>query len=137
MSGWLLDTNVASHIIRGDRPQITRRLVSLPMSEIAISSITEAELHYGLVRRDRPPALAERIAQFLLRVDVLAWDRGAAQAYGDLRARCDARGVSLTPLDMMIAAHALAAERVLVTRDKAFSRLADRLEIDPWGEGDG
>jgi tRNA(fMet)-specific endonuclease VapC len=132
VSGYLLDTNIASHVIRGDRPEITRRLASLPMAEIAISAVTEGELLYGLARRDYPQALSERVRQFLLRVDVLAWDSDVAQAYADLRASCEARGVTLAPLDMMIAAHALAADCMLVTRDQAFSRA--QLKTDDWSE---
>jgi len=132
MSGFLLDTNVASHIIKGDRPEITERLVALPMDEIAISVVTEAELRFGLAKRDHPAALSERVRQFLLRVDVLDWDRGAAQAYGDLRARCEREGVVLAPLDMMIAAHAVSADAILVTRDKAFSRVSSPLQVDDW-----
>jgi len=132
MSGYLLDTNIASHVIRGDRQDIGRRLASLPMEEIAISAVTEGELRYGLAKRNYPAALTERVRQFLLRVDVLAWDRGAAQAYGDLRASCEAEGVSLAPLDMMIAAHAVAAGAVLVTRDKAFSRIAGSFRMENW-----
>jgi tRNA(fMet)-specific endonuclease VapC len=73
MSGYLLDTNVASHVIKGDRPEIGRRLASLPMEDIAISAVTESELLFGLARRGYPAALTERVRQFLLRVDVLPW----------------------------------------------------------------
>ena len=132
MSGYMLDTNVASHVIRGDRPEISDRLASLPMSEIVISAVTEGELLYGLAKRNYPPGLSERVRQFLLRVDVLAWDREVTQAYAALRAGCEATGVSLAPLDMMIAAHAVAADAVLVTRDKAFSRVSDQLKIEDW-----
>jgi tRNA(fMet)-specific endonuclease VapC len=108
MSGYLLDTNIASHIIRGDRPEIIARLTAIPMADIAISSVTEGELLYGLAKRGRPVALAERVRQFLIRVDILDWDRKAAGAYGDLRTQCERLGVPLAPLDMMIAAHAVA-----------------------------
>ena len=132
MSGYLLDTNIASHVIRGDRREISDRLASLPMAEVAISAVTEGELLYGLAKRDYPSLLSERVRQFLLRVDVLAWDRNVSQAYADLRASCEARGVTLAPLDMMIAAHAVAAGAVLVTRDKAFSRVSGALKTDNW-----
>lgn len=132
MSGYLLDTNVASHIIKGDRPEISRRLASLPMAEIAISAVTEAELLFGLAKRGYPAALTERVRQFLLRVDVLDWDRAAAQAYADLRAGSESMGVNLSPLDMMIAAHAVAADAVLVTRDQAFSRIPAPLKTEDW-----
>jgi tRNA(fMet)-specific endonuclease VapC len=132
MTAYLLDTNVASHIIKGDRHDILRRLRAVPIDELAVSSVTEAELLYGVAKRGRPPALAQRVREFLLRVDVLDWDRDAAQAYGDLRARSESRGVSLAPLDMMIAAHALAVGAVLVTRDKAFTHISDDLVIEDW-----
>jgi tRNA(fMet)-specific endonuclease VapC len=131
MSGYLLDTNIASHVIRGDRPEITRRLTVLPMADIAISAVTEGELLYGLAKRNHPPVLAERIRQFLLRVDVLDWSREAAQAYADLRAACERQGTSLAALDLMIAAHAVAEDAVLVTRDKAFSKVS-ALRTDDW-----
>jgi tRNA(fMet)-specific endonuclease VapC len=132
MSGYLLDTYIASHVIRGDKPAIGRRLASLPMEGIAISAVTEGELLYGLARRNHPAALTERVRQFLLRVDVLAWDRDAARAYSDLLASCEAKGVSLAPLDMMIAGHAVAADAVLVTSDKAFARVPDPLRTEDW-----
>jgi tRNA(fMet)-specific endonuclease VapC len=132
MSGYMLDTNIASHIIKGDRPEIGRRLASLPMEEIVISAVTEGELLYGLARRNYPAALTERVKQFLLRVDVLSWDRDVSRAYADLRASCEVTGATLAPLDMMIAAHAVGASAVLVTRDKAFFRVQGVLKTEDW-----
>lgn len=132
MSPHMLDTNLAGHVIRGDRAEITRKLASLPMAEIVISAVTESELLYGLARRNHPAALTERVRQFLLRVDVLPWDHGVTRAYGDLRTACEIRGVVLAPLDMMIAAHAVAVDATLVTRDKAFSRVPEPLRTEDW-----
>jgi len=134
MSGYLLDTNIASHIIRGDRLDISKRLASLPMEEIAISAVTEGELLFGLAKRNYPAALTERVGQFLLRVDVLAWDHEVTQVYADLRAACEAKGISLSPLDMMIAAQAVAADAILVTNDKVFSRVPHRLKTQNWDD---
>lgn len=134
MTGWMLDTNIASHVIRGDRREIIDRLAALPIAEIVISAVTEAELRYGLAKRGYPAALCERVRQFLLRVDVLPWDRDVTQTYGDLRAACDANGVTLAPLDMMIAAHAVAADATLVTRDKSFAHIPHSLRIDDWSQ---
>jgi tRNA(fMet)-specific endonuclease VapC len=132
MSGYLLDTNIASHVIRGDRVAITRRLAALPMDEIAISAVTEGELLYGLAKRSYPAGLTERVRQFLLRVDVLPWDHDVTRTYADLRAGCEAKGISLAPLDMMIAAQAVAADAVLVTNDKAFLRVPKPLRAENW-----
>jgi len=70
--------------------------------------------------------------RFMLRVEVRDWDRRAAVAYAGLRASCERRGVSLAPLDMMIAAHAIAEDAVLVTRDKAFTQVEERLRVEDW-----
>ncbi|WP_047309597.1 type II toxin-antitoxin system VapC family toxin [Rhodopseudomonas palustris] len=134
MSGWMLDTNVASHIVRGDKREIIERLVALPISDVVISSITEAELLYGLAKRGYPTALSDRVREFLLRVDVLPWDHDVTKTYADLRATCEANGVTLAPLDMMIAAHAAATDMTLVTRDKAFARVPHPLRIEDWAE---
>jgi tRNA(fMet)-specific endonuclease VapC len=132
MSGYLLDTNTASHIIKGDRPEILRRLTAVPIESLAISAVTEAELLYGVAKRGHPPALSERVLEFLLRVDVVDWDRHAAQAYANLRAACESSGVSLSPLDMMIAAHAVATGAILVTRDRAFLHVGNGLAVEDW-----
>jgi tRNA(fMet)-specific endonuclease VapC len=132
MSGYMLDTNVASHIIKGDRPEIGRRLASLPMEDIVISVVTEGELLYGIAKRNYPAALTERVKQFLLRVDVLTWDRDVTRAYADLRVSCEVKGVTLAPLDMMIAAHAVGASAILVTRDEAFSLVKGPLKTEDW-----
>jgi tRNA(fMet)-specific endonuclease VapC len=134
MTLWMLDTNIASHVIKGDRPEVVERLASLPIADIVISSVTEGGLLYGLARRGYPKALSERVRQFLLRVDVLPWDHDVTRTYGDLRAACEAKGVALAPLDMMIAAHAAAADATLVTRDRAFAHVPDSLKIDDWAK---
>jgi tRNA(fMet)-specific endonuclease VapC len=140
---YLLDTNIASHVIRGDIPRVRERLVAVPMSSVAVSVVTQAELMYGVAKRGNPPALAGRVREFLARVAVLPWTREVGDVYGRLRAQCEAGGVTLAPLDMMIAAHAcalgLASELeagkiVLVTRDRAFRRVPGGLSVEDWTE---
>jgi tRNA(fMet)-specific endonuclease VapC len=143
MTTYLLDTNIASHIIKGDIARVRERLVSVPIHCVAVSAVTQAELLYGVAKRGNPQGLALRVSEFLARVAILPWTAQAGQAYGALRAACEAAGVSLAPMDMMIAAHAkaltLAAAQAqnkvfLVTRDRAFSfmnKLAG-LELDDW-----
>lgn len=132
MTGYLLDTNIASDVIRGDRLQISERLAKLPIEEIAISAVTEGELLYGLAKRGYPSGLSERVHQFLIRVDVLPWDHDVTKIYGDLRAASEAKGITLGALDMMIAGHAMAARYKLITRDKTFTRLPMPLETEDW-----
>lgn len=143
MKSYLLDTNIVSHIIKGDLPVVRERLVQVPMHCLFVSVVTEAELLYGVTKRNYPTGLATRVTEFLARVEILPWTSSAAKAYGQLRAACEASGITLASMDMMIAAHALAqqeeakrhrAKAVLVTRDRAFSRIPEstKLMIEDW-----
>lgn len=135
MTLYMLDTNIASHVIKGDIPAVLRRLAEVPMAELTVSVVTEAELRYGVAKRGHPEGLARRVHEFLIRVDVLPWTREAALAYGKLRTGCEAAGVTLAPMDMMIAAHAQAVGATLVTRDRAFGRVPEGLALADWTTG--
>jgi tRNA(fMet)-specific endonuclease VapC len=126
-----LDTNIASYVIKGTFPAARRRLVRHPMAEIAVSSVTEGELCYGLARKAEATRLRAVVDEFLLRVTILPWDSGAARQYGQLRAALEREGQPRGSLDMMIGAHALAAGLILVTNDRAFGRVAG-LKVQDW-----
>ena len=101
------------------------------MSRLLISAVTEAELLYGAARKRESVRLKTAVDEFLLRVDSLPWDSDAARRYADLRAALKLAGTPMGNLDMMIAAHALAAEAILVTSDRSFRRLK-HLKIEDW-----
>jgi tRNA(fMet)-specific endonuclease VapC len=129
----MLDTNMASYVIKGNPPEVRQRLAALPMESVIVSVVTQAELLYGLARKGYPSAFASLIRAFLLRVEVLPWDGESATVYADLRSSCAASGITLGALDMMIAAHAVAAKATLVTHDKAFSLVpAGILAVEDW-----
>jgi tRNA(fMet)-specific endonuclease VapC len=128
---YLLDTNTASYIIKGSIPRVRERLLKVPMSRLLISAVTEAELLYGAARKSDSVRLKTAVDEFLLRVDSLPWDSNAARRYADLRAALEIAGTPMGNLDMMIAAHALAAEAILITNDGSFCRLKN-LKIEDW-----
>jgi tRNA(fMet)-specific endonuclease VapC len=129
----MLDTNMASYVIKGTPPAVRLRLATLPPERIVVSVVTQAELLYGLARKGHPAAFARLIHEFLLRVRILSWDSATATVYGDLRASCAASGITLGALDMMIASAAVAAKAILVTHDKAFSLVpGDILAVEDW-----
>ena len=130
MSRYLLDTNIASYIIKGN-PVVRQRLVAIPIHEVAISAVTEGELRYGVARLPAGTRLNTIVEEFVIRVAVHPWDSAAAQEYGQLRAALERAGNTLGNLDTMIAAHALARGSVLVTHDKAFARVKG-LKIEDW-----
>ena len=134
MTRWyLLDTNIASYIIKGNVPAVRRHVVRVPMAQLAISAVTEAELRYGVARLADATRLREFVDEFLLRVTTLPWDSAAAQQYGRIRAELEREGKSLGSLDLMIGAHGLALGAVLVTNDRAFRRIK-KLQIEDWTE---
>jgi tRNA(fMet)-specific endonuclease VapC len=128
---YLLDTNTASYIIKGNFPKVRQRLLTVPMSEVGISAVTEAELRYGLERRPEATRLWPAVEEFLVRVEVLAWDSRAAAQYALVRASLERSGTPMGNLDMMIAAQALAAGVVLVTHDQVFRRVKG-LKTEDW-----
>jgi tRNA(fMet)-specific endonuclease VapC len=127
---YLLDTNAASYTINKKSAAMDRHLAKTPMAELGISAVTEGELRYGAARSGSAP-LQATVEQFLLGVTVFSWDSDAAREYGDLRATLEREGRLMGSLDMMIAAHALALELVLVTNDRAFERIK-RLKTEDW-----
>lgn len=130
---YLLDTNVVSHIMQGRDAELLARLIQVPVGQVAMSSITLAELEYGLHRKGQPHRLRNALTQVLLRMDVLPWDEEVATCYGELCSTLEARGISLSDFDMMIAAHAVAADITLVSRDKAFAQVpTERLSLEIW-----
>ena len=131
---YLLDTNTASYVIKGNFPGVRARLLQVPMAEVVISSVTEAELRFGAARLPESPRLRLAVDEFLLRVESLPWGSEAARHYAQLRYALERAGQPMGNLDMMIAAQALAAQAVLVTHDKVFRRVK-QLKIEDWTRG--
>ena len=133
---YLLDTNVVSHIMQGRDLALLARLTEIPVGQVVISSVTLAELQYGLHRKGQPARLRNALTQVLLRMDVLPWDEDVANCYGEFCATFEAQGINLSDFDMMIAAHAVAVDATLVSRDKAFAQVPAsvnrRLRLEIW-----
>jgi tRNA(fMet)-specific endonuclease VapC len=128
---YLLDTNIASCVIKGNIPAVRRRIVRVPMAQLAISTVTEGELRYGLARRPDATRLQTIVEEFLVRVVIVPWDSEAAQHYGKIRTALEREGRPMGSLDMMIGAHALSLGAVLVTNDRAFKRIKN-LSVEDW-----
>lgn len=129
---YLLDTNIVSHIMQGRDAALLTRLSAVPVGDVVISSVTLGELEYGLHRKGQPPKLRNALTQVLLRMDVLPWDEAVARCYGELCATLEAKGINLSDLDMMIAAHAKATDSTLVSRDRAFGQMGDGVRVEVW-----
>ena len=128
---YLLDTNMASYIIKGNVPNVRDHLRAVPMSEVGVSTVTEAELRFAAARKPQATRLHLAVEEFLLRVEILPWDSAAAQHYATLRSMLEDSGAPMGNLDMMIAAQALAAQATLVTHDRVFQRVK-HLKTEDW-----
>ncbi len=129
---YMLDTNVVSHIMQGRDAALLAHLTQVPVGQVVISSVTLAELEYGLHRKGQPARLKNAMTQVLLRMDVLPWDEFVARCYGAFCSTLEAQGINLSDLDMMIAAHAVAVDAILVSRDKAFAQVPEPFRLEAW-----
>ena len=127
---YMLDTNTASYVIKGNAV-VHKHLLSVPMHEICISVITQAELLFGVARKPSSAGLKTAVQEFLLRVDILPWASEAAHQYARLCTLLEHKGKIMGNMDLLIAAHALATKSTLVTNDKAF-RYVNDLSIIDW-----
>ena len=132
MTLFLLDTNVVSYVVTGRSEAARRRLSGLGKHEIAgISTITEGEILYGVAKAGLGEQRRRSLEWFLARLKVYPWGREAAAAYGVLRAKQEAGGKTLGPLDMQIAAHAIALGATVVSADGAFGQV-ENLIVENW-----
>ena len=130
MKRYMLDTNTVGHLVKS-HPAVSLRVTEVPMAALCISVITGGELMFGLAKLPDAKRLHQAVTELLRRVDVLPWDRAAMECYGNVRADLEKQGRLLGPLDMLIAAHALATNSTLVSHDAAFSRVAG-LIVEDW-----
>ena len=128
-----LDTNIAGYIVNG-RSAAAREMLKRAVADatVTISAITEAEILFGLELRPQATRLRASVDAFLQAVEIRAWDSSAAQAYARLRAALSRTGRSLSEMDLLIAAHALADGAALVSHDQAFQQLNPFLTIVDW-----
>jgi tRNA(fMet)-specific endonuclease VapC len=128
---YLLDTNTCIYIINRRPPQVFERFEGLKLGDVAISSITGAELQYGVAKSGSARNEAA-LAKFLAPLDVLPFDEAAMHRYGPLRGLLERQGTPIGALDLLIAAHGLALGVTLVTNNqREFQRVPD-LRLDNW-----
>lgn len=130
----LLDTNTCIYIINRRPPGVFDHFAGRRPGEIAISSITGAELMFG-VEKSGSPRNREALDKFLAPLDVLPFDEAAMREYGRIRTVLEGAGTPIGAMDLLIAAHALALGVILVTNNEREFRRAPGLEVENWVEG--
>ena len=128
---YLLDTNICTHLINERPKKVIAHFKRHALGDIGISSVTASELAFGVAKSG---SLKNRVAleAFLLPLQIVEYDASAAMVYGDIRAALEKQGKTIGPLDMLIAAHALSRQLVLVTNNEKEFRRVDQLKVENW-----
>jgi tRNA(fMet)-specific endonuclease VapC len=129
---YMLDTDTCIELIRQRVPHLFEKVISFQAGEIGLSSITVAELHYGVERSRHRDQNRTALVQFLLPFDIADFDPTAAQVYGSIRYELESKGMPIGSLDTLIAAHALALQVTLVTHNLNEFQRVHGLNVENW-----
>jgi tRNA(fMet)-specific endonuclease VapC len=128
----MLDTNICIAIIKQKPVDILQKFSTYQVGDICISSVTLAELRYGVAKSQYSEKNQVALDEFVLPLEVAYFDETAALVYGALRASLEKNGTPIGPLDTMIGAHALSLNLTLVTNNtKEFNRISG-LKVINW-----
>lgn len=129
---YFLDTNICIYIIKKRPARVFDKLITLPLGSVGISSVTLAELQYGIAKSTNPDKNKEALEKFLTPIEIMDFDSNASEEYGQIRAELEKKGTPIGALDLLIAAHAKCLDLILVTNnEKEFARIPD-LKIENW-----
>ena len=132
MSQWMLDTNICIYIIKKKPAPLLKYLQKTSISECCISSITLAELEYGIEKSSNPMQNRIALFQFVAPLEILPFDDVAASIYGKLRTGLELKGKVIGAMDLLIAAHAVSADLTLVTNNEKEFRRIPELKVENW-----
>ncbi len=132
MIRFVLDTNACIEIIRKRSERVLSRLRKCTVGSLGISSVTLAELYYGVARSANPDKNLVALTQFCTPLEILPFDGRAASSYGRVRASLEESGFPAGPLDTLIAGHALSLDAALVTDNEREFRHVKGLKVENW-----
>jgi len=131
MFRYLLDTNVLSDLLRNPAGRAARRLAVVGEAVVCTSIVVACELRYGAAKKSSPQ-LSERVETLLESLEVLPLDKDSDRRYAEIRTHLDQPGKPIGPNDLLIAAHTLALDLILVTDNaEEFARVPG-LAIENW-----
>jgi|SRR4051794_22937590 len=131
MLQYMLDTNICIYVIK-NRPAELREQFDRLAEQICISTITLAELYFGVEKSNRRIQNLQAVEQFVARLEALPFSAEAAAHYGQLRAELERAGEPAGPHDMLIGAHARSAGLIIVTNNlREFERIPG-LRVENW-----
>ena len=120
---YLLDTNIISDLVRRPGGTVATRIADVGENSICTSIVVAAELRFGAAK-SRSKQLSERVGLLLSALEILPLEPPADQRYAEIRHDLARRGTPIGPNDLLIAAHALAADLTLITANtREFERV--------------
>ena len=129
---YLLDTNICIYIIKQKPLDVINKFKSCSPGELGISSITLAELNYGIAKSRYKTQNQIALKQFLTPLDIYSFNDLAAEAYGNIRAGLETQGKLIGAMDLLIAGHALCLDLTLISNNiKEFERVKG-LRVENW-----
>lgn len=129
---YMLDTNICIYVIKEKPESVIRKFLKNNPEEMCISSITYAELLYGVEKSKAIQKNRIALSLFLSPIKILEFNDYAAQEYGQIRADLEQKGMPIGSMDMLISGHAKAEDLILVTNNtKEFQRVAG-LKLENW-----
>lgn len=132
MPRYMLDTNMCIYLIKNQPEEVARRFSECYVGDVVMSSITYAELQYGVMVSADPERECINLNSLVEDIQVIPFDADAAIAYGQVRLAT--RDVKKDALDKLIAAHALSLNVVVVTNNlRDFSKYPG-IKIENWLE---
>ncbi|HEX4499495.1 MAG TPA: type II toxin-antitoxin system VapC family toxin [Thermoanaerobaculia bacterium] len=128
---YLLDTNVLSDLLRNPGGRVFRRVSLVGEATVCTSIVVACELRYGAAKKGSA-RLSERVERLLESLEVLPLERESDRRYAEIRTHLDQQGKPIGPNDLLIAAHALALDLVLVSANvDEFTRVPG-LQVENW-----
>lgn len=128
----LLDTNICIYLIKNNPPSVRERFEEYGIGDIGISSITIAELAFGVCKSKAVERNSQALEAFLLPLEFLDFDYDSARVYGEVRADLEGRGQLIGSMDMLIASQAIAHNLLLVTHNLREFERVPRLRCESW-----
>lgn len=129
---YVLDTNICIYLIRQRPSSVIQKFQQLPDDSVGISTIVMSELVYGTAKSRRAESNLSALRKLLVSFEIYPFDENAALVYGTLRADLERQGRIIGAMDMLIAAHALSQNLILVTNnEREFSRIPN-LRVENW-----
>ena len=131
---FMLDTNICIYLIKQKPPKVLKYFRAYSVGEIGISSITLAELRFGVAKSQHIQKNEEALDAFILPLEIADFDEKAAKVYGDIRAALEKAGNPIGSMDMLIGAHALSLGITLVTNNVREFKKVKNLKVIDWSD---